>query len=110
MRDASTCSSIWHFCTSLHLYHTTELLAHLVIGLPPSPWLDYSSSIPVIVIVIVALAEELLALLTLLATSLLGTLVSATETSLSFKPIRIDATRRTARVAMMTNLFTSTSS
>jgi len=71
-------------------------------------WLDYSLSIPVIVIVIVALAEELLDLLTLLATSSLGTLVSATEMSVSLKPSRPNPTRRIARVTTVTNLFTST--
>jgi hypothetical protein len=57
-----------------------------------------------------ALADELLALLTLLITSSLGTMVSATDMSLLLKPITIDVTRRTARVATATSLFTPTPS
>jgi hypothetical protein len=70
----------------------------------------YSPSPVYIVIVIVALAEELPLLVTLLATSLLGMLVSATEMPISLKLNRTNPTRRIARVTTMTSLFTSTSS
>jgi len=67
---------------------------------------DYSLSAPVIVIVIEALAEELL--VSLLVTSLLEVLVSAIEMSISLRPNR---TRPAARIARMTRgLFTSTTS
>ena len=72
------------------------------------PWLDYSLSAPVIVIVMVAVAEELL--LTLLVTSLLGMLVSAIEIAVSLSPNRTNPTRRIARVTTVTSLFTSTPS
>ena len=58
-------------------------------------------------IVIVALAEELLVLLILLVTSLLGVSVSATEMLVSLKPSRTNPTRRIAEIATVTRLFTS---
>jgi len=67
----------------------------------------YSLGEVYIVIVMVALAEELLALLIVLVTSLSGMLVSATEMSVSFKPSRTNPTRRIARVATVNSLFTS---
>ena len=71
--------------------------------------LYYSLDIPVIVIVIEALAEELLALLIVVVTSLLGLPVSATEISVSLKPSRTDTNRRIVKVIKKTDLFTSTS-
>ena len=71
--------------------------------------MNYSLSAPVIVIVIVALAEELLALLTLLLTSLSGTPVSATETTLSPKPSKTNPTRTIARMIAKNGVFTSAS-
>ena len=67
-----------------------------------------SSGAVVIVIRIVAVAEALLA--SLLIVSSLGTLVSATEMSVSLKPSRINPTRRIARVTIVTSLFTSSPS
>lgn len=60
------------------------------------------------VIVIVALAEELLALLTLLATSSRGTLVSAIEMPVSLNPNRTNPENRIARITKNSAL-TSTS-
>jgi hypothetical protein len=60
------------------------------------------------VIVIVALAEELLALLILLVTLLSEMLASATEMSVSVMPSRTNAIKRIARMTIMINLFTST--
>ncbi len=71
-------------------------------------WPDYSLNVPVIIIVIVALAEELLALLTLLVTSLSEMLASATKIYVSFMPSRTDAIKRIARMTIVINLFTST--
>ncbi len=70
--------------------------------------MDYSLSIPVIVMV--ALAEELLASVWLVVSSLSGMPISATEIPVSFKPNRTDANRRIAKVIKKTGLFTSTSS
>jgi len=75
----------------------------------PNPF-DYSSATEYIVIVMVALADELLALPTLLAASLLGMLVSATEVSVSPKPSRTNPARRIAGMTIVTSLFTSTHS
>lgn len=72
--------------------------------------MNYSLSIPVIVIVIEALDEELLALLIVVVTSLLGLPVSATEMRVSFRPSRTDTNIRTANMIKKTGLFTSTSS
>ena len=66
-------------------------------------------SIPVIVIVIVALAEELLALLILLATSSLGTLALAMEMTVSLKPSRTKPAIMIAKVIRKNGLFTPTS-
>ena len=72
--------------------------------------MNYSSSAPVIVIVMVALAEELLALLPLLVTSLSGMLVSAIEMRVSLMPSRTNPIRRIARMITKNGLFTSTPS
>jgi flagellar biosynthesis protein FlhB len=66
--------------------------------------LAYSSATEYIVIVIVAVAEALLA--SLLATSLLGMLASATEMSISIKLSRTDPIRRIARMIGNNDLFT----
>jgi len=58
----------------------------------------------------VALAEELFALLILVAASLSVMPVSATEMSVSLKPSRTNPNRKIARVTTMTSLFTSTPS
>ena len=63
-----------------------------------------------IVIVIVALAEELLALVWLVIVSLSGTLVSATEMPVSLKPSKTNTNRRITKVIKKISLFTSTSS
>jgi len=68
--------------------------------------LDYSFNIPVIVIVIVALAEELLALLIVLVTSLAETLALGIETTVSINPIRTNAANRIARI-IKNSFFTS---
>ena len=68
----------------------------------------YSSATAYIVIVIVALAEELLASVWLVVSSLSGTSISAREVFVSFKPSRTNPTRRIARVITMISLFTST--
>ncbi len=73
------------------------------IGYKSVSW-TYSSGKVYIVIVMVALAEELLALLILLITSLWEMLVSAREISVSFKPSRTNPTRRIARVTTVTRL------
>ena len=70
--------------------------------------LYYSVSTPVIVIVIEALDEELLALLIVVDTSLSGLPVSATEMAVSLKPSRTDINRRIAKVIKKTGLFTYT--
>jgi len=72
-------------------------------------WLRYSPATAYIVIVMVALAEELLALLTLLVTSLWGVPVSAIEMAASLRPNRIKAASMTARMVKKNNLCTSTS-
>jgi len=54
--------------------------------------------------------EELLALVTLLATSSLGMLVSATEICLSLELSRISTTKSIAGVTIVISLFTSTPS
>jgi len=66
----------------------------------------YSSATAYIVIVMVALAEELLALL---VTSLLGVPVSATEMPVSFRPSRTNPVKRIAKVIKKISLFTSAS-
>jgi hypothetical protein len=66
-------------------------------------WLGYSLSIPVIVIVMVALAEELPVLL---ATSLLEVLVSAIETAASLRASRINPASRIARMARTNDFLT----
>jgi hypothetical protein len=71
--------------------------------------MSYSLSVPVIVIAIVALAEELLALLTLLVTSLLGVPVSAIEMAASLRPNRIKPASMAARMVKKNSLRTSTS-
>jgi hypothetical protein len=58
----------------------------------------------------VALAEELLALLIVLVTSLLGVLVSAIEMAASLRPNRIDPASMIARIVKKNSLCTSTSS
>lgn len=73
-------------------------------------WLGYSLSTPVIVIVIVALAEELPALLTLLVTSLLGLAVSSLEMTVSLNPNRGNPVSIIARMITKNDLFTSTPS
>jgi len=60
------------------------------------------------VIVIVPLAEELLALLTLLFTSTPGMLVSATEIAVSPSPDRNKPTNMTIRMIAKKGFFTST--
>ena len=72
--------------------------------------LAYSLVTAYIVIVMVALAEELLALLIRLATSLSGTLVSAIEMAVSLRPNRINPMSIFARMTTKNSLFTSTSS
>jgi hypothetical protein len=73
-------------------------------------WLGYSLATAYIVIVMVALAEELLALLTLLVTSLWGVPVSAIEMAASVRPNRIKPASMTARMVKKNSLCTSTSS
>ena len=68
--------------------------------------MNYSSSTPVIVIIIVALAEELL--VSLLVISLLELLVSAMEMTLSLRPNRISPETRIA--GMTRGFFASTTS
>jgi hypothetical protein len=58
------------------------VVSSILILMPKIRWLGYSLSIPVIVIIIVALAEELV------VTSLLGVAVSAAEMALLLKPNR----------------------
>lgn len=57
---------------------------------------------------IVALAEELLALLILLVTLLSEMLASAIEMSVSLMPSWTNAIKRIARMIIMINLLTST--
>jgi len=68
----------------------------------------YSSATAYIVIVIVALAEELLALVTLLVPLFSGMLVSAIEMLVSLKPSRTNPIRRIAGATIVTSLFTLT--
>jgi hypothetical protein len=77
--------------------------------LPINPLRLHWSAIPVIVIVIVPLAEELLASLTLLFNSLLETLVSAIEMVASLKPNRTKAASTIARIVKRNSLRTSDS-
>jgi len=60
------------------------------------------------VMVIVVLGEELLALLTLLVTSLLGTPVLATEMFVSLKPSRTNPVSRIPSMTRIVSFFTST--
>jgi hypothetical protein len=71
-------------------------------------WLDYSSSTAYIVVVMVALAEELVALLILPAASLLGVAVSSLEMTVSFRPDRGNPTDIVSGTTMKKSLFTST--
>jgi hypothetical protein len=88
------------------------LFFHTLVVVPLAPskstWLNYSLGTPVIVIVIVALAEELLALLTLLVAALSRTLVSAIEKLVSPKPNRINPPSRVARMTTKNGVLTST--
>jgi len=72
--------------------------------------LGYSSGIVCIVITITALAEELLALITLLVTSLSGMLVSTIEMAVSLRPGRTNPASMIARMVKKNGLCTSTSS
>lgn len=68
--------------------------------------MNYSLSTPVIVIVIVALAQELFALLIVLITSLLGVAVSATEMAVSLRANRINLASKIARMAGTNDFLT----
>jgi hypothetical protein len=72
--------------------------------------MHYSLTTPVIVIIIEALAEELLALLIVVITSLLGLPVSATEMAVSLKPNRNNPVSRIAAMTRTVSLFTFTTS
>jgi hypothetical protein len=61
-------------------------------------------------IIVIAIAQELLALLWLVVILLLGMRVSATEVLRSVRPNRINPTRRIAGLNIMTSSSTSTPS
>jgi hypothetical protein len=72
--------------------------------------MNYSLGTPVIVIVIVALVEELPALLVVLITALLGVAVSAIEMLVSLSPNKTDSINMIVRMTRKTGFFTSTPS
>jgi hypothetical protein len=73
------------------------------------PLAGYSSATAYIVIVMVALAEELVAPIWLVVISLSGMLVSAIEMTAPLSPNRIKPSSRATSVTEMTSLVTASS-